>query len=143
MARWLVLGAILWPLILGAAVAARVHDPASVVARVIYDVGARICHQRPERSFHTSDIAWPVCARCAGLYLAAPFGALFAMGVARTRTLQRRQALRALAVAAIPTLVTLLIEWPGFAPTSNLVRFLTALPLGATIAWVLVRTART
>jgi hypothetical protein len=42
-----------------------------VVAVVTYAIGATVCHQRPDRSFATNGIAWPVCARCSGLYVSA------------------------------------------------------------------------
>lgn len=32
--------------------------------------GAKICHQREDRSFHAGIRKWPVCARCSGIYLA-------------------------------------------------------------------------
>ena len=35
-----------------------------------YLVGSVICHQRPDRSFRLWGVQMPVCARCAGLYLA-------------------------------------------------------------------------
>ncbi|MCA1585463.1 MAG: DUF2085 domain-containing protein [Acidobacteria bacterium] len=46
------------------------------VATLTYVVGAVICHQRPERSFHTAGIKWPVCSRCTGLYAGAAFALL-------------------------------------------------------------------
>jgi len=46
-----------------------------------------------------------------------------------------------LALAAVPTAITLAVEWLNLAPVSNLARALAALPLGAMIAFVLVRTA--
>jgi hypothetical protein len=78
-----------------------------------------------------------VCGRCSGLYLAAPFGALLAL-------LPRRLHLnpRALfAIASAPTALTLVLEWTHLAPMSNVSRALAALPLGAAIAWILVRVA--
>jgi hypothetical protein len=44
-------------------------------------------------------------------------------------------------LASIPTAITLVVEWPGLAAPSNLVRALTALPLGASIAFLIVRVA--
>src|SRR5690349_13151093 len=89
LARLLTTAAIAWPLVAGAALWQRalssspseagrpaVSEPAW--ASLVYAAAGRVCHQRPERSFHTHDVAWPVCARCTGLYLAAPFAALFA-----------------------------------------------------------------
>jgi uncharacterized membrane protein len=85
-------------------------------------------------------VKWPVCGRCSGLYLAAPIGALVAGVAIRRRTTAPRQ-MAWLALAAVPTAITLAVEWLNLAPVSNLARALAALPLGAMIAFVLVRTA--
>src|SRR6185436_19797703 len=88
--RLLTAAAIAWPLVAGAALWQRaslssipaeagrpaVSEPAWTT--LVYAAASRVCHQRPERSFHTHDVAWPVCARCGGLYLSAPFAALVA-----------------------------------------------------------------
>jgi uncharacterized membrane protein len=107
---------------------------------VVYAAGSRVCHQRSDRSFHTDGVKWPVCGRCSGLYLSAPLGALAAVVALRRRTVVPRQ-LMWLAIAAVPTAATLAIEWLGLAPVNNVARAVVALPLGAMIAFVLVRTA--
>ena len=43
--------------------------------------------------------------------------------------------------ASIPTAITLLVEWSGLSGTSNVVRAVTALPLGTAIAFLIVRVA--
>ena len=40
------------------------------LAAAVYAVGALICHQRPERSFHWDGAQLAVCARCTGIYSA-------------------------------------------------------------------------
>lgn len=136
--RLLTAAAIAWPAVAGAALWQRtMSEP--VWTTVVYAAASRVCHQRPERSFHTHDVAWPVCARCAGLYLAAPFAALLAFR-RRASALSRLQPLRLVALAAIPTALTLFWEWGGLGTPSNLIRFATALPLGAAIAFVLIAT---
>ena len=139
MVRALVAASILWPLLLGATVVARVNHTGGVIATIVYGIGSRICHQRPERSFHSDGVKWPVCGRCSGLYLGAPFGAIAAFAALRRRLRERTRWW--LAVAAVPTALTLAIEWSGAAAVTNLMRAIAALPLGATIAWVLVRAA--
>lgn len=96
----------------------------------------QVCHQMPERSFHSHGAKWPVCARCAGLYLAAPFGALL-FRRRRAQTGHRTPAV-VFAVAAVPTVLTLAWEWAGLGTPSNLVRLMSALPLGAAILWILL-----
>lgn len=139
--KTLTVAAIGWPLLLLSVVWARQggHLPLWTVA--VYAVASRICHQLPGRSFHTNGVQWPVCARCAGLYLAAPAGALAAwIGRGHSR-LRRASAWVILGLAAIPTIATLAIEWPGFGFPSNLARAAAALPLGAAVAFVVVREA--
>lgn len=149
--RVLVGAAVVWPLITGAALwqraslSAGADGPGGVGVpmwtTLVYAAAGRVCHQRPERSFHTHDVAWPVCARCAGLYLAAPFAAVVAFR-RRSVIASRLSPLRLVAVAAIPTVLTLAWEWGGLGTPSNLWRFATALPLGAAIAVVLIGVAR-
>ncbi len=149
--KTLVAAAIVWPLLLGSAVWARHDGREPLWTSVVYVVGSKICHQRPERSFHTGGVQWPVCARCAGLYASAPFGAVIALlATRRSRrgnassgpgTAEPRSAWTIITIASIPTAITLFVEWPGLLTTSNLVRAMTALPLGAAIAFLIVRVA--
>ncbi len=140
MVKALVAGALVWPIALGAALAARVHGEAPIVTGVMYFAASRVCHQRPERSFHWHDIGWPVCGRCSGLYLGGAAGAVAAAWSLR----RRRRATRVLtwlAAAAVPTAITIALEWTALAPVTNAARGLAALPLGALVAFVIVRTA--
>lgn len=140
MVRILVLASVIWPLLLGVSVWQRARGPAPVWTAGVYLACSRICHQKPERSFQSAGVAWPVCARCSGLYLAAPFGAVVALASIRRRAPARRR-LSWLVAASVPTAVTLVVEWAGLAAPSNLTRALAALPVGAMIAFILVRTA--
>jgi uncharacterized membrane protein len=126
--------------VLSAPHAMTTDGPAKVAAALTYLSAGYICHQRPERSFHLDGHPLPVCARCTGLYLAAPFGLAGVMlmrrrGAADDRTYRRWRV--ALIAAAVPTLISVGLEWiggPGL--SSNISRALTALPLGATLAAV-------
>lgn len=91
----------------------------------------------PERTIHTADVAWPVCARCSGLYLATPLGiaGLFLRRRGRGRVWQPAPLV---IVAAIPTVLTILWEWAGFGMPSHAVRLVTAVPLGAAITYALL-----
>jgi uncharacterized membrane protein len=139
LARLLVVGAICWPSLLGVAAWARHSGRAPLFASAVYAAASRVCHQRPDRSFFTAGIQWPVCGRCSGLYLAAPFGAVWALR--RRSDSADLRARSILAVASLPTIVTLLLEWPAIASPTNLVRAAAAVPLGLATAWVLVRQA--
>lgn len=95
----------------------------------VYLVGAIVCHQIPERSFHLAGIQLPVCARCTGLYIGAAVGvALWSMRTARG--LSFRSARWALLVTAVPTLVTLATAALGWWDPANALRAATAAPLG-------------
>jgi uncharacterized membrane protein len=139
LAKLLVAGAILWPILMAATVLERVNGRQPLWTTIVYVAGSKICHQRPERSFRTAGVQWPVCARCSGLYASAPLGALLPVMLRRRWT--RPLAVRLAAIAAVPTLLTIGIEWSGLADPGNIVRSAAALPLGMAIALLLVATA--
>lgn len=137
MARWLVVGAFVWPLLLGSALWTRARGAGPLWTAIVYATASGICHQRPERSFFTAGVQWPVCGRCSGLYLAAPVGALAAM--ARRRRRDAIEPLPFVALAGAPTIVTIALEWLRLFPVTTPARTLAALPLGAALAYVIVR----
>lgn len=139
----LTLGALLWcGTLLFAPLALRgTHPRLAIAAAAVYRGAGLICHQRPERSFHLAGVQLPVCARCAGLYISGGIGALAAwIGWRRPRV--PGWARTALAVAAIPTAVTVGLEFLGVAYPSNAARAISALPLGAVAGWAFVRSLR-
>ena len=140
MVKVLVAASLLWPALLAVAAWQQTGDRTPAWTRVVYFAGSRICHQRPERTFDTAGVEWPVCGRCSGLYLAAPFGALVAVGALARRRLPRQPAWW-LAVAAVPTALTLGLEWFSLAHVTNIGRFVAALPLGAMVAFLVVQAA--
>jgi uncharacterized membrane protein len=140
MARALVIASIVWPVWLGADVWHRAQAAPGAGSFVLHVIASRICHQRPERSFHTAGAKWPVCARCSGLYLAAPFGAVVAVASRRVRRVRR--VWHWLGITAAPTIVTLALEWLRVADPGNGWRGATALPLGAFAAFLIVSAVR-
>jgi hypothetical protein len=97
-----------------------------------YGFGALICHQRPERSFHVAGAQLPVCARCTGLYVSAAIGIVFAWARSLSSSALPFAKWRACLVwAALPTVVTLVLEWWRPAATSGVLRAAAAVPLGA------------
>jgi hypothetical protein len=153
----LVVAAFVWPMVLAAAVAAdRPGGEPPAWTTGIRAATSWICHQRPERSFFSGAVQWPVCARCSGLYLAAPLGAVLALrrrrvvpgpegpGLHPTEGapgLQARGNAAVFAIAAAPTAIALGLEWLQLAPVSNVVRAAAAAPLGGVVAWLIVRAA--
>jgi uncharacterized membrane protein len=102
----------------------------------IYAIGSMICHQRPERSFFLDGQQLPVCARCTGLYLSgalafAGWWGLKLSGRIPALAIDPRRALRVGAIAALPTLISLMLAAVGAWDGSNITRALLALPLGA------------
>ena len=103
----------------------------------VYQACGLICHQRPERSFHLAGIQLPVCARCFGLYASAAAGAVAAWLVRRRGDLRYTRAI--LIAAAIPTVVSVGVEFVGLAHPSSAARAVAALPLGAAASWMVIR----
>ena len=109
------------------------------IAGAAHGLGAFICHQRPERSFHPWGVQVPVCARCEGIYLASPFAITFILEAQRrgrgARALASRSLWqRLLVLASIPTIVTVLWEWTSGDITPDVVRAIAGAVLGAAIA---------
>lgn len=119
------------------------------LATAMYTAGAVICHQIPERSFHLAGFQFPVCARCLGVYAGAAVGAsIHALGVliassARWRILSPRAARRVFLVSALPTLLTIGLEWGGVWPGTNVVRAMAGLALGVGGALVVMSAVAT
>ena len=102
-------------------------------AALTYVVGRFVCHQRLERSFVVAGAPMPVCGRCTGLYVAAPFGAALVLAPWRGRwSAERRR--RFLLWAGAPTAATFLLEITGLWDPGNVWRAVAALPLGAAVA---------
>ena len=139
MARALAALTLGWLVLLGTAMTPAVRSHAPLYSALVYAAAGRVCHQNPDRSFHVDDVKWPVCARCAGLYVSAPLGALFALR--RRLGLTRRQAVAAIATFGAPTAITFVAEHLVGLPMENATRFVAALPLGAAIAWIIVAIA--
>jgi uncharacterized membrane protein len=143
LAAVLTLGAMLWvATLLVAPIALQRSRGASTGSVLIYQAARLICHQRPERSFHLAGVQLPVCARCMGLYLSGAAGALAAWSGRRRRVAMPRGTRTVLVLGAIPTALTVAIEFAGLTHSSNTVRFVSALPLGVAAGWIFVRSLR-
>jgi uncharacterized membrane protein len=142
LAGYLTAASVLWAVtIVAAPYAIASRRPSLVAAAVlVYEGAGFICHQRPERSFHLSGVQLPVCGRCFGLYISGAVGAVAAWLTSRRSMSSRSRT--ALAVAAIPTALTVSLEFAGVIHPGNLVRAVSALPLGAVAAWIFVASLR-
>ena len=116
---------------------------ASALILAVYGVGSLVCHQLPERSYHLWTAQMPVCARCAGIYFGAVAGAI--AGLCRTGIVGARARLLGprviLALAATPTLVTLVYEWTTGDMPPHAIRAAAGVPIGGVVAWLLVAVA--
>lgn len=122
-------------------------DRWALAARATRVVGSRICHQRPERSFHLHGRPMPVCGRCAGLYLSGATGLVLASVAARRRGVSGGDAAGSgagrfdpratrLAWAALPTVLTWGLEVIGVWNPGTPLRAVAAVPLGAMAGWL-------
>jgi uncharacterized membrane protein len=135
------IGSVLWALLIVAAPWADALSATGPLPRWVaagtYFAGSVVCHQRPDRSFHTRAAQWPVCARCSGLYLSVALGVAAALLAGPRRALRFAAWRPLLVVAAIPTAATLPLEWLNPAWSSTAARALAAVPLGAVVGWLL------
>ena len=136
------LGAVLWlaAILLAPRLLASPSRLLSLSSAAVYAIGARVCHQRPDRCFLVDGRPMPVCARCAGLYAGAALAAPLALVAAAAMASRRARMVAVL--AALPTLATWSIEFAGLAHPTNAVRALSALPLGAMAGWLVLGTLR-
>jgi uncharacterized membrane protein len=109
-------------------------SPASL-ATLIYAAGSVVCHQIPERSFHLAGFQLPVCARCLGIYAGAAAASVHGVSMlltdsTRWRILRPRAARTVFLVSALPTLVTVGLEWGGVWRGTNSVRAIAGIALG-------------
>ena len=131
--------ATLWVAALFFAPVARAHQLGGRLPDSIRMAGALVCHQRVERSFRIAGDPMPVCARCTALYVSGALGALAAW---LTIPLMPRRTRTAILAAAVPTIVTVVVEWAGVLQPGNVLRAVAAVPIGAACGWIFVRLLR-
>jgi len=142
--RAFVAAALAWAALLVAVpfIASRAHatSPGSVLVVAVYGIGSLVCHQLPERCWRLWTAQMPVCARCTGIYLGAAIAALMsAVFRSPERLALRVRAARVLlALAALPSLATLVYEWTTGVTPSNALRFAAGIPIGVVVAWLIV-----
>lgn len=138
--RVLVAAALFWvaAILLAPLAIASSQGTLSLGAAGVYAAGARVCHQRSDRCFWIHGRPMPVCARCTGLYAGAAIAGPLALFL--SAGLSSRRARLTVALAALPTVITWGIEFAGLAHPSTSVRAIAALPLGFTVAWLVLAT---
>lgn len=118
----------------------------TLVLAIIFAIGGAICHQKPDRSFFIDGHQLPVCARCTGLYVSAAIGLLCWLGFKIARRwrpilLPPRTVLTVLAIAAVPTILSVASNLLGLGDGTNATRAMLAIPLGATAGAVVASVA--
>jgi uncharacterized membrane protein len=108
------------------------------IAALVYAIGHVLCHQRPERSFSWQGQSWPVCARCAGLYMGVALGVVLAQTLRLGRTPGAPAVRLWLAAAAFPTVITILYEWTTADMPAHAVRAVTGGVIGLVAAVLIV-----
>ena len=112
------------------------------IAGLLYLAGSFICHQLPERSFHLFGAQLAACARCVGIYAGVAAGlGVQALGFGNARAMSARRLRVALVAGALPTSVTVALEWLALWQPSNAVRASAGLTLGVALAFVVVEAA--
>jgi uncharacterized membrane protein len=106
------------------------------IAGLLYAGGSLICPQIPERSFHLDSFQLPVCARCFGLYAGAALGSVTAQVAPISARLTAPARMRATLLAALPTIVTIVLEWGIGVAVPNIARAVAAVPLAGVAALV-------
>ena len=139
-ALFLTSAAILWVAAIFFAPAAHAHHLGGRLPDTIRMAGALVCHQRVERSFEI--------AGCPDARLCPVHGPLPVRRARRAGSLAdgpadcRGVPERAILAAAVPTMVTVAVEWAGLMQPGNVVRAVAALPIGAACGWIFVRLLR-
>jgi uncharacterized membrane protein len=135
--RAFVAASIAWAAALPAAawtVAGSRHPVLAACSFLVYTVGAIVCHQLPDRSFHLWGVQLAVCARCTGIYAASAVIALAGRVLPRATQPTSR---RVLIACGLPTAATRVFEWTTGQTPSNTLRALAGVPIGAAVAWVI------
>jgi len=145
-------------------------SPGTLMVVAVYGIGSLVCYQLPERSWRLWTAQMPVCARCTGIYFGAAIAALMSVAfrsperlALRVRARKEREPVRRalhepfrraahepfrraaartlLALAALPSLATLVYEWTTSVTPSNALRFAAGIPIGVVVAWLIVSAA--
>jgi uncharacterized membrane protein len=138
-ARFLTSAAILWAAAIFLAPVAHARHAGGRLPETVRIAGSLVCHQRVERTFWIGGSPMPVCARCTGIYLSGALGALAAW---LSVPVMPRRTRKAILAAAVPTAVTIGVEWAGVMQPGNAMRAVAAVPIGAACGWIFVRLLR-
>jgi uncharacterized membrane protein len=110
----------------------------------ILTVGSSVCHQIPSHSFSAGDVQFPVCARCAGLYLGSFIGLVYALFAGRKKGIPEKGFLILMVILfllwagdGLNSFVSDFINEPFLYQTNNLTRLITGYGMGLVMATAL------
>jgi uncharacterized membrane protein len=104
------------------------------LAAMTYAIGAVVCHQLPERSFHLAGVQLPVCARCVALYVGGAIGLI--LWIVWRAPATRQSFRRAIVVLGAPAVITYGMNIVGAWDATNAVRAIASAPLGLALGAV-------
>jgi len=111
----------------------------------LFSIGSSFCHQLPTHSYHNGQLQFPICARCAGLYIGAFTGLLYGFLSGRNARVPSRKYLIFLvflffvwAGDGLNSLISDILGRPFLYQTSNLTRLATGLGMGLVMSTALV-----
>jgi len=110
----------------------------------ISTIGASVCHQIPSHSFSAGSVQFPVCARCAGLYLGSFIGLVYAFISGKKKGIPKKGYLILLAILfilwsgdGVNSFVSDFINEPFLYQTNNLTRLITGYGMGLVMSTAL------
>ena len=110
----------------------------------IFTIGSSVCHQIPSHSFTFGSVQFPVCARCAGLYLGSFIGLVYAFLSDNKKGIPKTGYLILLAILfvfwagdGINSFVNDFLNKPILYQTTNLTRLITGYGMGLVMSTAL------
>ena len=128
----------------GASIALWLALPSDRWGGRMWAVGSSVCHQIPSHSLNVAGVQFPICARCAGLYLGSLLGLVYFGTRGKKKAAPPRLfllALLALLVAwagdGLNSFISDLINRPFLYETSNITRLVTGFGMGLVMSTAL------
>lgn len=110
----------------------------------MWGVGSSVCHQIPSHSITVAGVQFPICARCAGLYLSSMLGLVYFGTRGKMKAPPRRPFLLFLLVLLLAwagdglnSFISDLVNRPFLYETSNITRLVTGLGMGLVMSTAL------
>jgi uncharacterized membrane protein len=120
------------------------RTPAGCQSKV-FAVGASVCHQIPSHSFLNTDLQFPLCARCTGLYLGSAIGIAYFFTQGKKNLFPKKSILFLLLLLfllwagdGVNSFIIALLNKNLIYETTNFTRLVTGFGMGLAMATVLM-----